>query len=268
MKKVLLTGASSGIGLETARLLCDRGFSVWGTSRNPRKLPQRANFHPLELDLVSPDGGRRVISSLLREIDGVDVLINNAGAAHFGPAELSSTDADHDLFQLLVHAPMELIRLVLPSMRQRGDGLILNVTSLAVHFPIPMMASYSAAKSALSNFTGALRLELRGTGIQVVDLQPGDIRTQFNQNMRRAPLPPGSPYRDPSEKIWGIIRENLQTAAPPRLVAETIGSIIEMAHPPPMAPVGSFSQAGLGPLGKRWLPSRLLNWILAKRYGL
>jgi short-subunit dehydrogenase len=268
MKNALLTGASSGIGLETARLLCNHGYNVWGTSRDPKQLPTLPNFHPLQVDLTSPDCGRQVVSNLLRDIDGIEVLINNAGTAHFGPTESGTTDFDRELFQLLVHSPVELIRLVLPSMRQRKCGLIINVTSLAVLFPIPMMVSYSAAKAALSNFTAGLHLELRGTGIRVVDLQPGDIRTHFNEHMRHPPLPPDSPYRESSGRILDNILEDHRSAPPPELVAKVIWQIIQMPNPPPVVPVGSFLQAGLGPLGKRWLPSRLMNWILAKRYGL
>src|ERR1041385_4818532 len=142
--KVFLTGASSGIGLAIARLLTAHGCEVWGTSRDRKRLPELPGFHPVVMDLSQP--------SLPADVP-FEVLINNAGAAVFGPLETLPVDLVREQFQLLVEGPLELIRLALPGMRARGVGTIINITSLAAQLPVPFMGPYNAGKAALSSLT-------------------------------------------------------------------------------------------------------------------
>jgi len=207
---VLLTGASSGIGLEIVRLLAARGCEVWGTSRDAAKLPQLPHFHPLRMDLADDASIRESFAQAQRAAGGFDVLINNAGSAVFGPTALMPVEMMREQFQLLLHGPMELVRLSLPAMRQRGCGLIVNITSLAGTFPIPYMAAYSAAKGALSACSQCLRLELAGTPVRVVDVQPADINTAFHTATRRVAA---DTDRTRQEAVWEIQRRNMAAAA-------------------------------------------------------
>ena len=181
MKRVFLTGASSGIGLATAKLLTARGDEVWGTSRDISRIPQLPRLHPVRLDLRDTISLREGFNTALKEADHFDVVINNAGSGHFGPAELLSEEAVRDQFQTLVFAHIELCQLALRSMRAHGGGRIINVTSLASRLPIPFMGAYNAAKAAMASFTMTLQLELEDSNIRVIDVQPGDIRTHFNE---------------------------------------------------------------------------------------
>jgi short-subunit dehydrogenase len=260
-RTVLLTGASAGIGLETARLLTSHGFEVWGTSRDITRLPKLPRFHPVEMDLQRPgDGFPRSVS--------FDVLINNAGAGWFDPAEFVSTEVVREQFQILLHGPWELIRLVLPHMRQCQRGMIVNVSSLAGLFPIPYMAAYSAAKAALSALSAGLRLELAHTPIRVVDVRPGDINTQFYDSVQRNEAGLSQEERARMSRVWETEVRTMQAAPRPELVARAIVRLLNNRNPPPVVTVGGTFQAKLAPFAARLAPPRLREWALRRYYRL
>src|SRR2546425_2718921 len=159
MKRVFLTGASSGIGLATAKLLVERGDEVWGTSRDVVRLPQMPHLHPVRLDQRDAMSLGENFAAALKDAGHFDVVINNAGSGHFGPGEFLSVDAVHRQFQTVVFAHIELCRLALAAMRAYGSGRIINVTSLASRLPVPFMGAYNAAKAAMASFTMSLQLE-------------------------------------------------------------------------------------------------------------
>ncbi|HXM33541.1 MAG TPA: SDR family NAD(P)-dependent oxidoreductase, partial [Chthoniobacterales bacterium] len=121
MKRVFITGASSGIGLATAKLLAERGDEVWGTSRDIARLPQLPHLHPIRLDLGDLDSLGQSFDAALKEAGHFDVLINNAGSGHFGPGEFLNVDAVRQQFQTVVFAHIELCRLACAAMRAHGS---------------------------------------------------------------------------------------------------------------------------------------------------
>ena len=183
VKRVFLTGASSGIGLAIAKLLVAEGHEVWGTSRNLERIPKMPRLHAIRLDLADRLSIENAFNSALAEAGYFDVLINNAGAGHFGPAELLPLEVITSQFQILVFGQIQLMQLALRHMRSRDEGLIINVTSLASRLPVPFMAAYNAAKAALASFTMSIQLEFANSRVHIVDLQPADIRTEFNQGV-------------------------------------------------------------------------------------
>jgi NAD(P)-dependent dehydrogenase (short-subunit alcohol dehydrogenase family) len=263
---VLLTGASSGIGLEIARLLTARSCEVWGASRDIARLPQLPRFHPVVMDLASDDSIREGFARALREAGGFDVLINNAGSAVFGPTATIPPELTRDLFQVLLHGPLELIRLALPVMRQRPRSTIVNISSLAGMFPIPFMAAYSAAKAALSVFSRCLRMELAGASVRVVDIRPGDINTPFHDSTRRVSGEPTPQERAQQETVWEVQRREMAAGPPPRRVAEAVWRVIQSDNPTPVVVVGNMFQARLGPLAARLLPVRWLDGLVHRHY--
>ena len=267
-KAVFLTGASSGIGLETATLLTARGYEVWGTSRDPARLPKLPRFHPVTMDLTRPDSIRENFAAALREAGAFDVLINNAGNGAFGPLEAMPAEIVLDQFQVLVHAPVELIRLALPSMRARGRGMIINVTSLAAQFPIPFMAPYSAAKSALSLLTEALRMELANTPIHVVEIRPGDIDTPFHKQTRKLGTTADVQNDRRTKSVWETQSRNMAAAPPAHRVAQAVLRVINSPRPPPVLVVGGVFQAWVAPLAARLSPLRLQECVLRRYYRL
>src|SRR5712692_4127751 len=183
MKRVFLTGASSGIGSAIAEALVAAGHEVWGTSRDPSRIQELPRLHPVKLDLLSPQSIEEAFNAALAEAGHIDVLINNAGAGHFGPAESLPIDVIENQFQLLVFAHIRLMQRAISAMRTGGGGLIINVTSLASRLPVPFMGAYNAAKAAMASFTMSIQLEFGDSRVHIVDLQPGDISTEFNQSV-------------------------------------------------------------------------------------
>ncbi len=262
-KRIFITGASSGIGRATAELLVRQGHEAWGTSRNPARLPVLAGLHHVTLDLADPESLRSSFGRASAEAGGFDVLINNAGRGHFDPAETLPAATLHEQFQILVFAQIELCQLALKAMQESGAGLIINVTSMAARLPVPYMAAYNAAKAAMASFIMTLQLELRGSEIRVVDVQPADIRTSFNEAL-------GAPQTNDADllRVWRQIDANLQAAPPPEFVARRIGRLLMEANPPPRLTVGGMFQAGVAPLIFRFLPQRVRIWGLKRYYRL
>src|SRR6266404_6697367 len=185
MKKVFLTGASSGLGLAIAHALLARGDEVWGTSRNLIRLEPVLGIHHVHLDLSDSRSIDDAFKSALAAAGYFDVVINNAGSGHFGPAEQLSQEEIQKQFQTLLFGHLQLMRLALAAMRGRGKGLIINVTSLASRLPVPFMAAYNAAKAAMASFTMSMQLELTDSSVHIVVFQPDEICTSFNDAVAR-----------------------------------------------------------------------------------
>src|ERR1700737_2937877 len=237
MSRIFLTGASSGIGSAIAEALVAAGHEVWGTSRDLSRIQKLPRLHPVKLDLLSPQSIDEAFSAAVAEAGHIDVLINNAGAGHFGPAESLPIDVVENQFQLLVFAHIRLMQRAMSAMRGRGGGLIINVTSLASRLPVPFMAAYNAAKAAMAAFTMSIQLELPDANIRVVDLQPADISTAFNDAVMKG-NPHDSRYEMRVAKTWTAVDRNMKNAPKPELVAEHVLQLIDSKNPPPRVTVG------------------------------
>ncbi len=267
MKRIFLTGASSGIGLAIAKTLTEKGHEVWGTSRDTSRLPQLPGLHSVRLDLADTKSLAESFNAALGEAGHFDIVINNAGSGHFGPAEFLSTEAVHAQFQTVVFAHIELCRLALISIRAHGSGRIINVTSLASRLPVPFMAAYNAAKAAMASFTMSLQLELEGSDIRVIDVQPGDICTDFNDAVAKTDGGDAR-YTARVEQAWRVVDQNMKAAPKPELVARRIAKLIDEANPPPRVTVGDSFQTIVAPLIFRFLPQRVRIWGLKQYYRL
>ena len=263
MSRIFLTGASSGIGLATAKALLARGHEVWGSSRDAARLPHLENLHAVELDLCDRASIQRAYQEAVERAGGFDVVINNAGSGHFGAAESLPAEVLHQQTETLVFAHVVLCQLAVDTMRKQGRGLIINVTSLAAELPVPFMAAYNAAKAAMASFTMTLQIELANTNIRVVDLQPGDINTGFN-----AALVHGAAADARMERAWRTVEQNMASAPKPELVAEQIARLVEEPNPPPRLIVGDFFQSNIAPILYRLLPQRVRIWALRRYYGI
>ena len=263
-RRVLLTGASAGIGRETVGALLAAGCEVWGTSRQRSRLPDLGpKFHPVELEQTSVDSRRVAWAQVDQECGGrLDALVNNAGEGVFG----AFADEEDDVpglraqFETLLFGPADLMHRALPTLRRAPRPLVVNVTSLGGRLPIPFMAPYSAAKAALSTFTAALRLE--APEVHWVDILPGDIRTKFNDAMR-----PPSAESGPRRRAWKAMEASMAAAPPAEVVARAIvDAVCGEGAPSPVVVVGDFVQAKLASLAPRFLPTRLMESILRRHY--
>lgn len=194
MKTVLITGTSSGFGLATARHFHDRGWNVVATMRTPRTdvLPRSERIRILPLDVTSGAS----IEGAVEACGTIDVLVNNAGVGLAGIFEATPMGMIRDLFETNTFGAMAVIQAFVPRFRARRAGVIVNVTSSATLAPMPLVAAYTASKSAIEGFTGSLALELREFGIRVKLVEPGYCpTTRFVENTgpRMAALMP-EPY--------------------------------------------------------------------------
>jgi short-subunit dehydrogenase len=268
MKRVFLTGASAGMGLLTARALCARGHAVWGTSRDASRLPMLEGFHPISLDLNDAASISAGFDRALWEAGFFDVLINNAGAGVFGPLE-AFTDAEFSAqLETMVLGPQRLIRRALPDMRARRTGLIINVSSLAGEFPMPFMVPYSMAKAALSAMSEGLVMELSGSGIDIVDVRPGDFKTQFHESTRRIGAALEEAYRPGVDHAWKTIDVNMNRAQNPQQVADALVAIVEGRLRGPVIVRGDLFQARIFRLLVRLVPRKWVQWGQCVYYGL
>jgi short-subunit dehydrogenase len=267
MKRVFLTGASSGIGRAIAKLLVAQGHEVWGTSRNLERIPKMPRCHPVRLDLTDRLSVEQAFNAALAEASYFDVVINNAGAGHFDPAEFLPIETIASQFQILVFGQIQLIQLALRHMQARGEGLVINVTSLASRLPVPFMAAYNAAKAALASFTMSIQLELGNSRVHVVDLQPADICTEFNQGVIKS-TNADPRYDTKIAKTWEVAERNMKNAPPPDLVAQHVLRLVSAVQPPPRITVGDAFQSKIAPLIFRFLPQRLRLWGLKRYYQI
>lgn len=179
-KVVLITGASSGIGLATAKLLSEKGMKVYGTSReatNHNGLP----FDMLTLDVNNPDSIDKCISQIIDKEKKIDVLVNNAGFGMVGPIEDSSLEDVKKQFDTNFFGVHRMISKVLPMMKKQGSGLIVNMGSFGGRLAIPYQSLYSASKAALAMYTDGLRMETYSSKINVCLIEPGDTQTEFDK---------------------------------------------------------------------------------------
>jgi NAD(P)-dependent dehydrogenase (short-subunit alcohol dehydrogenase family) len=265
MKRIFITGASSGIGLATAQALLARGDEVWGTSRKVSNLPNHERFHSVRLDLTNTGDLEEIFLRALAEAGHFDAVINNAGSGHFGPAELLSDTELAQLFEVLFFSHVRLMQLALGEMRKRGHGRVINVTSLATLLPVPFMGGYNAAKSAMAAFTMSLQIELGDGNVRVVDVQPADINTNFNDAVSRNRE---TGYEARVAKTWVAVDKNMKSAPGPELVARAILQVLDQENPPLRVVVGDVFQAKIAPFIFRFLPQRTRIWGLKKYYGI
>lgn len=171
MKTVLITGCSSGYGLETARHFLAQGWHVVATMRTPRAdlLPPSPRLRVLPLDITDADS----IARCLREAGPVDVLVNNAGIGLFGAFEATPMTTVREIFETNTFGTMAMCQAIIPQLRERGAGMIVNVTSSVCLAPFPLVAAYTASKTAVEGFTASLEHELGAFGIRVKLVEPG-----------------------------------------------------------------------------------------------
>jgi len=181
MKTVLITGCSSGYGLETARHFLAQGWNVVATMRTPREdlLPRSDRLRLLALDVTKPE---RVAGAL--EASGpIDALVNNAGIGLFGAFEATPMATVREVFETNTFGVMAMTQAVLPQFRARRSGVVVNVTSSATLAPMPMVAVYTASKMAIEGFTASLALELAAFDVRVKLVEPGyGPTTRFTSN--------------------------------------------------------------------------------------
>lgn len=232
--RILITGCSSGFGLQSAALFAERGWRVWAGVRNPdRATALRAaaaeaspgSIDILSLDVTNPDQVASAVAEMDRAAGGVDVLVNNAGYGYFAFVEQADLDEVRANFETNVFGLLAVTQAVLPVMRRQGRGRIINLSSLVGRFAFPLSGPYCATKHAVEALSEALYHEVRGFGIHVSVIQPGMFLTDFqSRSLRVHPDTddPMSPYAAVREGTRRRRARQAEAAGDPREVAESI----------------------------------------------
>jgi short-subunit dehydrogenase len=268
-RTALVTGASTGLGRAMAEMLLDGGLRVWGTARDPGRLPVRPGFTAIAMDLDSDASVDAAIAEAEQQSGGLDLVINNAGYGVFG----SFAGQDFAMWQGQIEAmlvrTMRLSHLALRPMFARNRGTLVNVSSLAAEFPIPFMSGYNVVKSGLAAFSESMMIEVARTRVIVIDFRPGDYRTGFNQTMQAISennLTPGAVPPDRRQRAWRVIDANVRTAPlPTRAVADLRRALASNRSGTVRS--GSFFQAHLAPFLVRFIPLRLRRAATALYFG-
>ncbi len=266
-KVILITGGSSGLGKATGEFLTDRGYKVYGTSRNPQRFDDSFPFSLIKMDVREQNSINEAIQQVLKLEDRLDILINNAGMGITGPIEETPSEEIKEVFDTNFHGPIEVMKAVLPQMREQKSGLIINITSIAGYMGLPYRGVYSATKGALELITEALRMEVKNFGVQVTNLAPGDFATNIASGRYHAPLLKESPYHEPYGNSLRMMDAHVDEGGDPMIVAKLIHEIIISKNPGIHYKAGAFMQK-FSIVLKRILPSKTYEKMLMNHYKL
>jgi len=265
-KNVFLTGGSSGIGLATAKLLAQSGYTVYAASRNPPGIhgviAGGGRIIPVRMDVRDPQSVEAAAEAVLSQAD-IGIVIHSAGIGIACPAEDFPSDAVTGLMLTNFTGVLLVNSRFLPHMRRRGGGLCLIVGSVAGIFPIPFQSHYCASKAALDLYAASLRMELRKYGVRVGLVLPGDTNTGFT-GARVYHIDEGSPYYGACLKAVRRMEKDELGGHPPESAAGAILRICGRTNPPLRTVVG-FGYKLLAFL-RRLLPDRLVETILRSMY--
>lgn len=263
---ILITGASSGIGKAIGEHLHANGFTVYGTSRNPERITGSV-FPLIALDVRDGNSIRNCVEEFLRKAGHIDVLINNAGVGITGPLEEIPQQEIKNNFETNFFGPVEMMKAVLPAMRERKSGLIINITSIAGYMGLPYRSVYSASKGALEIISEGISMEVKNFGIRVACVAPGDFATNIAAGRYHAPVITGSPYEKTYGDTLATMNDHVDSGTDPRVMADAILKIINEKNPRMHYKVGEFMQR-FSIVLKRILPDRMYEKMLMKHYKL
>lgn len=225
-KNILITGASSGIGRETVKFFAARGWKVAATMRNVSRAGDLINIPGVaiyNLDVTQPHNVEETIAKAWNDMNGIDVVVNNAGYGALGILEGAQDDQIIRQMDTNLLGTLRVIRNILPLMRKRETGTIINISSIAGRMGLPLYSLYHASKYAVEGLTESLYYELIPFKIKVRIIEPGPIRTEFNGSSKDEILPPDDErYIAISQKVSHFYNSTFNYAAQPRVVAKTI----------------------------------------------
>ena len=266
-KIVFITGASSGLGKAIGNYLTEKGLTVYGTSRFPEKYEDSFNFTMLKMDVTSPDSVFAAISEVIKKEGSIDVVLNNAGVGIAGPIEETPTEEIKKAFETNLYGPINVIKAVLPFMREQKSGLILNITSIAGYMGLPYRGIYSASKAALEITTEAFRMEVKPFGVHMANIAPGDFATSIAAGRYHVPVLDDSPYRKVYGNSLNTMNEHVDQGEDPIQMAEKVYEIICADNPRIHYKVGATLQK-FSIVLKRILPDKWYERMLMHHYKL
>ena len=271
-KTALVTGASSGIGEETARTLHKLGYTVYAAARRTDRLKQLTNvgIHALTMDVTDDESMTSGIEKIIAETGRIDVLVNNAGYGSYGAIEDVTLDEARRQFEVNVFGLGRLTQLVLPHMRAQRSGTIINISSMGGRLTTPLGGWYHATKYAVEALSDALRMETAPFGIDVVVIEPGGIRTEWSGIAadHLEETAEGSAYASQIKAVANSMRSEStnKRQSPPSVIADTVEKIVTARKPRTRYVVG-FAAKPLVTL-RRILPDRAFDRVISAALGV
>lgn len=265
-KTALVTGASSGMGKEIAKRLIKDGFQVYVAARQPAKMADLARLgaKPLRMDISNDEDIKAAVDTILGETGGVDVLVNNAGFGLYGPVEEIGLDEARYQFEVNVFGAARLTQLLLPSMRKKGSGTIVNITSIGGKIYTLLGAWYHATKHALEGWSDSLRLELAPFGINVVIVEPGLIETSFGDVVAAGLIKRSG--SGPYAKLTQAVAKSTQDAyghgrgTDPSVIADVVSKAVRAKKPSTRYAAGAYAKPML--FIRKWFGDRVFDRMI------
>ncbi|AZO48238.1 MAG: SDR family NAD(P)-dependent oxidoreductase [Mesorhizobium sp.] len=265
-KTALVTGASSGMGKEIAKRLIQDGFQVYVAARQIDRMEDLAALgaRPLRMDISKGAEIDAAVASVLAEVDSVDVLVNNAGFGLYGPVEDIGLDEARYQFEVNVFGPARLTQLLLPAMRKKKAGTIVNITSMGGKIYTLLGAWYHATKHALEGWSDSLRLELAPFGIKVVVVEPGLIETAFGDVVAAGLLKRSG--AGAYAKVAQVVAKTTKASyghgrgSDPRVIADVVSTAVRSARPRTRYAAGKYAKMMIGI--RRWLGDRMFDRLI------
>lgn len=258
---VIITGATSGIGLQTAKYFASKGCRVYGLARREMK-DKDITF--MQCDVTKKEQVKDTIAKIFDKEKQIDLLINNAGFGVSGSIENQPLDDAKAMFDVNFFGVVSITQEVLPYMRDQGFGRIINTGSVAGNIPIPFQAFYSATKSSVDIWAKALRLEVKPFGIQVGTVLVGDTKTGFTGVRKKSPQDIGSAYEKTVEKSIAKMEKDEQTGKDPITVSKVMYKMYKARKMPANKAVGGSYKTLL--FLQKLLPQKFMLWVVSKLY--
>lgn len=270
-KVILLTGASSGIGKATALQLIQEGHTVYGAARRVEKMQDLvdAGGHSLQMDVTKDADMEKGIAKIIEKEGGIDTLINNAGYAIYGSVEETSIEDARRQFEVNIFGLARLTQLVLPHMREKSSGQIINVSSMGGRIYMPLGAWYHGTKHALEGWSDCLRLEVKPFGIDVVVIRPGAIATEFGDVMLEPMLKRSGdgPYKKIAKSMAKSIKDSYEkenASSPPSVIAKTISKAVNASKPKTRYTAGKLAKPLV--FVRNYLGDRIYDWAINSQF--
>ena len=264
IKRILITGASKGIGLAIAKKLVQspEKYRIYGTSPDTPIVEKKNMIKEVtyfNLDLSDPLS----IASLIADLPEIDILINNAACSHNGPVEEIPLDRVREYFEINFFGNLALIQAYLPNMRKNRKGHIINITSMAVMTPVPFSTLYAASKAAMNALTLGLESEIHSFGIKVVSIAPFEIHTTMPQEMI---IKTNSEYRSLTKTVKNFRDKKISHGPSPSIVGDLVAKILTKRNPKRFYPAGKYPKIKYFFI--KHLPQRLIARSTRKIFGL
>lgn len=265
-RTAFVTGASTGLGRALAEMLLAEGVRVWGTARDAARLAPlaaQAGFTAVVLDLRDGAAAEAQFAAAAEAAGGFDLVINNAGYGVFGGFAATDFAIWQEQIEVMLVNTARLAHAALPWMQARGHGALVNISSLAAEFPLPFQSAYNICKAGLTALNESLMMETAGTGVVILDVRPGDYRTDFEGSVRRA----AAAETPAMTRVWAAFERMMRSGPPPAQAAQAVRRAL-LRRRSGTVRCGRFFQAVAAPLLARFGSLGLKRRIQARYFDL